>query len=133
MRKTILVLGVLMLVCVGLVYAAVTATVSCSASRTRPGKLVVTPTALAWSGAAETDSGAVTTKTFTIRNSGGGVLVGSVRKRATCSPDFDLIVGGNPTATIPYSLGAGQTMTIAVRMTSLAGSGDVACDLDVGP
>ena len=109
---------------------AVTGPLPLSGTGTRPGKLVLTPAALAF---ASVDSGAVSILPFTLRNSGGGTLTGAVRKAAGCSPWFVLLTdAGSHVETLPYALGPGQSQSFLVAFAP-AGVGPVTCALDAGP
>ncbi|MFA7331094.1 MAG: choice-of-anchor D domain-containing protein [Candidatus Delongbacteria bacterium] len=66
--------------------------------------------------------GTVVTRTFTITNTGGGTLSGTVSE--TCAA-YSITSGGN------YNLGAGQSQTITVQFQS-AVAGTYACTLDTG-
>lgn len=108
--------------------APLTMTVSCSGTGTRPPQLSVTPSALSFG---DVDSGMVVIKAFTVRNAGSGVLVGTVRPRVTCGPDYALLVNGEAVPSISYSLPAGQTQTVSVRFAPIR-VGPQSCDYDVG-
>jgi hypothetical protein len=106
-----------------------TLTVSCSGTGTRPPSLTALPSLLAFGAV---DSGTVVILPLTIRNSGGGTLVGTVRRKASCSPDYQLWQAGVPVTSIPYSLPAGATLSIQVRFAPTM-VGPQACDIEVGP
>ena len=115
---------------VGGVWGAVTGTIPLSGTGTRPGRLVVTPAALAFGAV---DSGAVSILPFTLRNSGGGTLTGAVRKAAGCSPWFVLLTdSGSHVETLPYALGPGQSQSFLVAFAP-AGVGGATCALEAGP
>jgi hypothetical protein len=91
--------------------------------------MALTPPVLAFG---SLDSGLVAVNTFTIENVGGGTLRGSVRPRATCGPDFTLLLNGAPVASVPYALQAGQKQVVSIRFAPVR-VGPQACDFDVAP
>jgi hypothetical protein len=87
----------------------------------------VIPLALAW-GEMPVDSSSV--KTLVVKNAGGGTLTGTVRPKATCSPDFTLLSNGSPVSVVTFALPAGQSQSVPIRYT-VVHVGPQACDFDV--
>ncbi|UCD20218.1 MAG: choice-of-anchor D domain-containing protein, partial [candidate division WOR-3 bacterium] len=94
--------------------------VSCTGVGEDPPACAVTPTSI--------DFGTVTIgsskdSTFTIKNTGGGTLGGTVSE--SCD-DYDLISGGGP-----YTLAAGESLVVTVRFEPLS-SGVKPCTIETG-
>lgn len=113
----------------GAAWCALTGTVSCTGTGTRPGALVVSPASLAFG---QVDSGGSVVREITLRNSGGGTLTGTVRRAAGCSPWYSLVVGDTRVAAVTYSLPAGATTTVQVEFAP-AGIGPATCAIEAGP
>jgi hypothetical protein len=95
--------------------------VSCSATADPPPICTVNPIHLAFGTIAP---GACTSaKSFSITNSGGGSLIGTV---SIDSPDFMISAGGGS-----YSLGSGQARTVSVRFCPQS-YGSKTCTVDTG-
>lgn len=96
--------------------------VSCTGTGDPPPACGVSTTSLAFGNVLV---GASLDKSFTITNTGGGTLSGTV-SLTSCSPEFSFVTGGGA-----YSLTAGQSRTVTVRYTP-SGSGTDACTIETG-
>ena len=94
--------------------------VSCSGYAPEPPQCQVSPTSLDFG---TVNVGSSTDRTFTITNSGGGTLTGSVSE--SCS-HYSIVSGGGS-----YSLGAGQSRTVTVRFAPTS-SGTKTCSVSTG-
>ncbi|UCG52132.1 MAG: choice-of-anchor D domain-containing protein, partial [Candidatus Latescibacterota bacterium] len=99
---------------------ALCADVSCTGVGDDPPACIVTPTSIDFD---TVTVGSWKDTTFTIENTGGGTLTGTVSE--SC-PDYDIISGGGP-----YSLGAGQSVVVTLRFEPMS-EGEKLCTVETG-
>ena len=126
-------LGLLAVACcvlAGAAYAGLTATVSCTGTGVQRPSLTCLPASLVF-GEIPTDSTAV--RTMTLKNIGGGTLVGTIQPAPGCGAVYSLLNASGASVTmLPYSLPAGASLVVSIRFAPLV-PGPQACVLAAGP